>query len=66
MALDLLGVTEAATKPLPWLLDQQLEDEVLDVIAEEARHRGLRLEDSFGDFLLCVLFSLDSEGTGPS
>ena len=47
MALDLLSVTEATSQPLPWLLDQQLEDEVFDVIAEEARHGGLRLEDSF-------------------
>ena len=47
MTLDLLSIVEAAAQPLPGLLDQELEDEVLDVVAEKARHRSLGLEDSF-------------------
>ena len=64
MTLDLVGVVEAAAEPLPGLLDQELEDKVLDVVAEEARHRRLGLEDSFRDFLLRVFLALDSEGAG--
>jgi len=60
VSLHLTGAIRA--QPLAGHLVQQLQNKVLGMLGEEARHRRLRLENPLRNVHGYVLFTLDGEG----